>query len=278
MTQPMTHAYTLAALAVRRRLAEQRPTYLKRMERLRGKDVVAFKGTYDQAEETLKVLGVPSTVEPGDVNKALRDARVAFVNCSNGYSTGLVTALAGFVHDGGHLVTSDWALDGVIEKAFPGLVRWNRKGTATETIGVEPVMDGLWSDVVVLGADPQWWLWGSHPIEVIDHDRVRVEAASHDLLKKYDAPVVAVRFAWGRGEVFHVISHFWAKTTATPTVRHQGGAEDFLRAGMRLSENGIAEVTAKAKAPEGAVNFASLQSAVTATELVAQLCARAAAA
>jgi hypothetical protein len=268
----------MAARAVRRRLAEQRPADLARLDSLCGRDVVAFKGTYDQAEETLKVLGVPATVEPGDANAALRRARVAFVNCANGYDAKLVEALAGFVNDGGQLVTSDWALDGVIEKAFPGLVRWNRKGTSTETVGVEPAADSLWSDVVVLGADPQWWLWGSHPVEVVDRERVRVEAASHDLLVKYDAPAVAVAFGWGRGRVFHVISHFWAKTTATPTPRHQGTAEDFLRAGMRLSEAGIADVLTNAGKDAETVNFAALQSAVTATELVAQLCARSAAA
>ncbi|MGK7904377.1 MAG: hypothetical protein AB4352_23780 [Hormoscilla sp.] len=91
-----------------------------------------------------------------------------------------------------------------------------------------------------------------------------MEAASHDLLVKYKAPVVAVRFDWGTGHVFHVISHFWAKRSQTPTVRHQQPCTDFLTAGMRLSDRGIEKVLQE--------TGIQLQSAATATELVAQLC------
>ena len=119
----------------------------------------------------------------------------------------------------------------VLEPAFPNLVRWTERTTGTEIVSVEPNRESLWSEIVVLGADPQWWLWGSYPIEVLNPDLVRIEAAGHDLLVRYDAPVVAVRFDWGQGHVFHVISHFWAKQSRTPTLRHQGPCRDFLKAG-----------------------------------------------
>ncbi|MEM6404815.1 MAG: hypothetical protein AAF757_32090, partial [Cyanobacteria bacterium P01_D01_bin.116] len=82
--------------------------------------------------------------------------------------------------------------------------------------------NSLWSEVVVLGADPQWWLeTSSYPIEILNPDKVKIEAASHDLLQSYNAPVVAVSFDWGKGHVFHVISHFWCKRTRALTPRHQ---------------------------------------------------------
>jgi hypothetical protein len=202
-------------------------------------------------------------------------ARVVVVNCSSTWTAGLVESIGRHVEQGGWLITSDWALDYLLEKAFPGMLRWNRTTTGTETIGVEPALDSLWSDIVVLGADPQWWLWGSHPVEVLDPERVRIEAASHDLLVKFTAPVVAARFDWGQGHVFHVISHFWAKTTATPTVRHSGPGVDFLRSGMRLSEEGVEAVLESTRTRPDEVTFAALQSAATATELVAQLCVQA---
>src|SRR3712207_8618212 len=63
-----------------------------------------------------------------------------------------------------------------------------------------PPRSTLFPYTTLFRSDPQWWLEGSsHAIEVLDPERVRVEAASHDLLVKYDAPVVAVSFPWGRG-------------------------------------------------------------------------------
>jgi hypothetical protein len=265
----MEQAYTIAALAVRERYAEQLPEDLEILNGIRRGQVVVFSGSFDQAEQVFAQLGIPVIVDPSA--RQLRRANVAFANCSNSYSGVLLQGATGFVRDGGWLVSSDWSLDYVLEPSFPNMVRWNRKSTGDEIVAVEPGMESLWSDVVVLGADPQWWMWGSHPIEVLDPVRVRVEAASHDLLMKYNAPVVAARFDWGRGHVFHVISHFWAKRSATPSVRHQASYVDFLRAGMRLSEEGIERVVARSKIAPDAVNFAMLQSAATATELVAGL-------
>jgi hypothetical protein len=107
-------------------------------------------------------------------------------------------------------------------------------------------------------------------------DKVAIEAASHDLLSRHSAPVVAVSFDWGKGHVFHVISHFWCKRSRTPTQRHQGPCTDFLKAGMKLSDDSINKVLAIAQIKADTLNFAQLQSAVTSTELIAQLCIRAA--
>jgi hypothetical protein len=268
----MANAYKLAAAAVRQRFAEQHPDDLAGLDRIEAGDVAAYSGSFDQAEEVFRCLGVPVTVDPDP--QGLK-ARIVFSNCSNSYPPGLVERARDHVEQGHWLVTSDWSLDHLLEPAFPNTVRWTRQGTLEEVVAVEPALGSLWSEVVVLGADPQWWLWGSHPIEVLDAEKVRVEAASHDLLVRYGAPVVAVTFPWGQGHVFHVISHFWAKKSGTPTLRHTGPGVDFLRAGMRLSEEGIGKVLRDTGLAADAVNFAMLQSAATATELVAQLCVRA---
>jgi hypothetical protein len=269
----MEKSYQLAVLAVRQRLQEQRPAALAALSRLQKGDVAVYSGSFDQVEKLLALLKIPVTLDP-DPKKL--SAKIAFANCSNQYKEGLVQSVATQVKAGMLLVSSDWSLDHLVEKAFPGQLRWNQKSSGTEVISVEPSTDSTWSDIVVLGADPQWWLWGSHPIEVLNHETVRVEAASHDLLVRYGAPVVAARFDWHQGQVFHVISHFWAKSTATPTLRHTGPCTDFLRAGMKLSEEGINLVLQKFGSGHSGINFGMLQSAVTATELIAQLCAQAA--
>ena len=45
---------------------------------------------------------------------------------------------------------------------------------------------------------------------------------------------VAVRFEWGEGEVFHMISHYYLQRTETRTIRHQAGA------GAYFAEKGVA--------------------------------------
>ncbi len=268
----MEQAYKLAAVAVKQRFTEQYPEYLEILSLITKQDVAVYSGDFDQAEKVLKCLDIPATINP---NPQKLSAQVIFINCSRSYNQNLVTHIGSHVEQGKWLVSSDWALDKVIEKAFPNLVRWNSKSTGEEIVSVEPFQNSLWSDIVVLGADPQWWLWGSHPIEVLNPDKVKVEAASHDLLRRYNAPVVAVRFDWGKGHVFHVISHFWAKRSHTPTVRHQKHCTEFLRLGMKLTDEGIEQVLHKAHVNTDNINFAQLQSAATSTELVAQLCVNA---
>ncbi len=268
----MQTAYKVAALAVRQRFAEQHPAALEVLDKIHKDEVAAYPGSFDQVEEVLHCLGVPATVNPNP--KALK-AKIAFVNCSNNYDKTLIEQIGNYVEKGNWLVTSDWALHYVLEKAFPNTVRWTNKSTSEDVISVEPYLNSLWSDIVVLGADPQWWLWGSYPIEVLNPKTVQVEAASHDLLVQHNAPVVAVRFPWGKGHVYHVISHFWAKRSQTPTLRHQGPCTDFLSSGMKLSDEGVEKVLHQAGINPYTLNFAQIQSAATSTELVAQLCVRA---
>ena len=270
---PMQTAYKVAAVAVRQRFAEQHPADLNILDRLRSGDVAVYAGTFDKVEDILKCLNIPIVTNPRANNLK---AKIIFVNCSNGYDKRLINQLRQQVESGKWLVSSDWALSHVIAPAFPGMVSWNRKTTRDEVISVEPSNNSLWSDVVVLGADPQWWLEGSsHPIEVLNSEKVRIEAASHDLLARYNAPVVAVSFNWEKGHVFHVISHFYCKRSRVPTARHAGPCIDFLKAGMKLSDSGIEKVFQQTKIQPDTLNFGQVQTAATSTELVAQLCVRA---
>ena len=270
---PMEQAYRVAAVAVRQRFVEQHPADLARLDRLTADKVAVYSGTFDRVEKVLQYLQVPAAMDP-DPRKI--KASIAFVNCSGSYGDELIEGLRDRVTAGTWLVSSDWALGNFLARAFPNTVRAGGRATDDEVISVEPSLDSLWSEVVVLGADPQWWLEGSsHPIEILDRELVTVEAASHELLVKYGAPVVAVRFPWGRGRVFHVISHFWCKRSRTPAPRYRGPCTDFLRQGMRLSDEGIATVLQSTGIQPDTLNFAQLQSAATATELVAQLCVRA---
>ena len=88
---------------------------------------------------------------------------------------------------------------------------------------------------------------------------------------------MSARFDWFQGHVYHVISHMWLKRTRMPQQpRYRGPCVDFLRDGMRISETGIEKVMAELKLKADSFNFATIQSAATSTELVAQLCIEAA--
>ncbi|NEO57051.1 MAG: hypothetical protein F6K54_30675 [Okeania sp. SIO3B5] len=56
------------------------------------------------------------------------------------------------------------------------------------------------------------------------------------------------------------------------TKRHEGICTDFMEAGMRLTDDGIKRVLSETNIKPDSLNFAQLQSAATATELVVQLC------
>ena len=265
----MQKAYQVAAVAVKQRFTEQRPEDLAILNNISKEDIAVYSGSYDHVEKIFQCLKLPIQINP---NPQKLDAKIIFVNCSNSYENKLINSLKEQVENGKWLVTSDWALGNFISHAFPNTIRWNKQHTGDEVISVEASLNSLWSEVVVLGADPQWWLeTSSHPIEILN-PKVTIEAASHDLLVRHKAPVVAVSFDWEKGHVFHVISHFWCKRSRALTKRHQGVCTDFMEAGMRLTDDGIKRVLSETNIKADTLNFAQLQSAATATELVVQLC------
>ncbi|CDN10887.1 hypothetical protein RintRC_2266 [Richelia intracellularis] len=269
----MQIAYNVAGLAVRERFAEQHTQALKILNSLVKDDIAVYSGSYDHVQKVLQCLQVPYAMNP---DSKRTKAAIAFVNCSGGYNTQMITKLSQQVQDGMWLVSSDWALGNFIAKAFPNTVTKTNRTTRDEVISVEANLDTMWSDVVVLGTDPLWCLEGSsHLIEILNPELVKIEASSHDLLRRYDAPVVAVRFDWGKGHVFHVISHFWCNRSRTLTQRHHNPCTDFLEAGMKLSKDGIKKVLTKGNIKANTLNFAQIQSAATATELITQLCVKA---
>lgn len=269
----MARAYNLAAAAVRERLALQRPERLESLNAISSRDVIVYSGSYDSVQHVLERLRVPFQLDPPP--RKLPDAKIVFANCSNDANLTLRRRAESFVRKGGWLVSTDWSLANVVERCFPNTVGRKRgRNSNDEVVAVEPDLNSLWSDVVVLGADPQWWLESaSYPIDILDKEKVRIEAASHELMVRYEAPAVAVRFDWGDGHVYHVISHLWLKRTRTPSQpRYAEPCSGFLRAGMGLTDEVIEKVLADTQSRERDFNFATIQSAATSTELVAQLC------
>ena len=77
-------------------------------------------------------------------------------------------------------------------------------------------------------ADPRWWLEGSsYPIRILDKEQVRVLITSRELGEKYGEKPVAVLFNFGKGDVFHMISHYFLQWPKFRNARHQRSAASY---------------------------------------------------
>ena len=132
-----------------------------------------------------------------------------------------------FVMNGGWLITTDWALKSIIETIFPGYIRWNRAKTADAVVPCQilqpdhPFLEGVLSEIQQSKWQKQsakdtkqkefrWWLEvKSFPIQVINHEAVRVLINSWELQNKWGESPVLVEFDYGKmgGRIIHMISH-----------------------------------------------------------------------
>jgi len=142
---------------------------------------------------------------------------------------------------GGFLLSTDWVLKNVLEKAFPGYIEFNGNQTGDEVVGIDvidkshPFIKGMFSDV----SNPQWWLEGSsYPIRILNDKEVKILIKSKEMKKKYGDDPVVVFFNYGKGKVMHMLSHYYLQRTETKTERQKKSAKAYA-AEMKLSEKDL---------------------------------------
>ena len=211
-------AYLSGASIARDRMAREAPLDAEALAAIVESDIVVVPGCYDHVERVLQALEVPyQTIQSGSLDQIdLRPEQLLVVNCPGTLTPAEIIQVRDFVASGGTLFTTDWALRNVIEPAFPGRIEYNDRSTADDVVGIEvvdsdsPYLQG----VLDSDDDPQWWLEGSsYPIRVLDPEQVRVLIRSGELGEKYGECAVAVVFEFGKGEVFHMISHYYLQRT-----------------------------------------------------------------
>lgn len=237
----MEEAYKAASRMTRKLIAAEHPEDVKHLD---STQVVLVRGCYDHGEAIFGHCSIPvTTIDPAQVaGTPLDPDQILFVNCPGELPERAIERVRSFVSDGGLLVTTDWALKHVVEKAFPGVVRFGGRATADDVVRVvfEPVQDTFLEGLLDPNDDPLWWLEGSsYPIEILDKEKVRVLASSKEMEKKYGHPAIVVAFEIGAGKVYHMTSHFYLQRSETRTKRHQTDGTAYAMAkGMKLEDLG----------------------------------------
>ena len=237
----MRRANRAASKMMRSRMAENRPEDLKVLEELKDENVVVVRGQYDRVEDVLSLAALPfKLINPPDVDRCeLKPDQILMINCPGQLGDEGIRRVRQFVGEGGYLFTTDWSLLNVLEKAFPGIVKYNGNPTSDDVVEVEVVdKDNPFLDMIMSEkADPNWWLESSsYPIQVLKKDLVRVLLQSREMKSKYGEAPVAVYFQWEAGKVFHITSHFYLQRAETRTERQSMGAGKYVGEELSMSD------------------------------------------
>jgi hypothetical protein len=271
--EKMKIAYGLAGELVRDRLEQEDPDGLSRLKKMNPSDVVVVKGDYDHIEDVLGAAQIPFIPAPkfGVTDRILEAARAVFVNCvGNSFPIESAHRLARFVEAGGFLLTTDWALKHVIQVGFPGFVAHNGIKTPNDLVSIrlqqeDPLFKGYFE-----GPQPVWWLEpSSYPLQVLDRNRVQVPVYSEEMSAKYGNGSVVVRFPYGKGVVYHLVSHLYAQQNEARDARHRASASSYATSmGGSLKTQASFQQVEKSR-PD--VNLGSVQSATSTTGFVSSV-------
>lgn len=213
--------------------------------RLRGlpKDrILVIDGDFDHCQRLLPLYGIPFTqVSLADLDpRHMQRAHMLFINCQQRPSDlatrqRMAQVVAAFVHRGGWLLTSDWAIDPFVLGAFPGMVDLvsPKKSQPDTTISVLADAPGhpLLRGVMPRGIDARWWLEDTSKFFRPTSGVVQVLVHSRQMEHEYGARAVVVSFPWGAGRVLHLLGHFY----------QEGGNESGIVAMHRLILNFVLE-------------------------------------
>ncbi|MGQ9630053.1 MAG: hypothetical protein ACUVXI_07010 [bacterium] len=250
--EKMKKATRIASKVMKKRMEAERPEDLKVLNELKDENIVVVSGTYDRVEDVLSLAGIPfKLITPADVDRfPLKPDQILMVNCPGQIGERGIRNIQEFVRSGGYLLTTDWSLANILEKAFPGIVKYNQRPTSNDVVKIEvvdrdnPLLAMIMSD----SAEPNWWLEGSsYPIQILDKEGVKVLLQSREMGKKYGETPIAIYFEVGQGRVFHITSHFYLQRAETRTARQAKGAEAYVSEELGLPEEAYADMKEEMK-------------------------------
>ena len=238
----MSTAYRVAQEMIKDKLKDVDEEMAAEFEELGQSEVIVSKGVHDYIEQVFNGIGLKhNLINPQQFEKIDLDPdKIIFINCPGGVSSKGLRNLVTFVEKGGFLFTTDWALKHVIEPGFPGYIKYNNRPTGDEVVRVEILAeeDPFLQSLIGPNDDPQWWLEGSsYPIEIVNHKEVDILIKSKEIEKKYGESAVFVTFDYGKGKVYHMISHFYLQRAETRTARHKKGGAEYAYEKLNMDES-----------------------------------------
>ena len=238
----MSTAYRVAQEMIKDKLKDVDEGMAAEFEELGQSEVIVSKGVHDYIEQVFNGIGLKhNLINPQQFEKIDLDPdKIIFINCPGSVSSKGLRNLVTFVHKGGFLFTTDWALKHVIEPGFPGYIKYNNRPTGDEVVRVEILAeeDPFLQSLIGPNDDPQWWLEGSsYPIEIVNHKEVDILIKSKEIEKKYGESAVFVTFDYGKGKVYHMISHFYLQRAETRTARHKKSGTEYAYEKLNMDES-----------------------------------------
>lgn len=271
----MKAAYEVSKQLVRERLERENPEDVAILDSVKDTDIICVRGTFDHIHLVLQAIGIPfAHVDPSALLRMeLSPESTIYVNCPSSFPREAALKLAKFVEEGGQLITTDWALKHVLEAAFPGTVKV-AGSTGDEVVAVE-IVDK--EDEVLKGfidqekdAAPVWWLENcSYPIKVIDKKKVKVLVRSDELKRRYGHDPVIISFQWGKGIVYHMISHFYLQRSEIRTKKQ--GMSSTAYAAAQGASKATMDLFDELQTNSPGMNYGMVQSAATSSEVVSRM-------
>jgi hypothetical protein len=238
----MSTAYRVAQEMIKDKLKDVDEGMAAEFEELGQSEVIVSKGVHDYIEQVFNGIGLKhNLINPQQFEKIDLDPdKIIFINCPGSVSSKGLRNLVTFVENGGFLFTTDWALKHVIEPGFPGYIKYNNRPTNDEVVRVEILAeeDPFLQSLIGPNDDPQWWLEGSsYPIEIVNQKEVDILIKSKEIEKKYGESAVFVTFDYGKGKVYHMISHFYLQRAETRTARHKKSGTEYAYEKLNMDES-----------------------------------------
>lgn len=210
-------AHKAASVLVLERMKSEDPAGYARLRRCPPGSVLLIDGTHDHTDRVLRGLRLPwrRVSSRAFGRTSLSRVRLIILDCPGDLDTGGIARLRRWVHAGGTLLSTDWAVT-TVDRAFPRHIRATGRRTRDDVVRISWPTGYSHRDPLLRGVFPpgrvaSWWLENqSYPVRCID---ARTIIQSRDMGRKYGESGLCFRFAAGRGTVVHIVSHTYLQRT-----------------------------------------------------------------
>ena len=103
---------------------------------------------------------------------------------------------------------------------------------------------------------------------MLDKEKVKVLVRSDELQRRYGEDPVIISFEWGKGLVYHMISHFYLQRSETRTQKQATSASSYAKAQGASAATVAMYEEMDEISPQ--MNYGAVQSAATSSEFVSR--------